>query len=437
MHIRKTSRINTDGRRLYVSDYQGSVSVINIADYRVGVIRGACRALEVVTADGSVIYAAHNANDHCASWVSVVSTDVSTVVATAGFDGYAVTDLAVNPDGTRVYVALARHSSYYRYAAGLVAVIDAAVCAVIGAIDLPMSPDTITVSPDGSMMYATHYDTEAVSAIDLVTHSIMPIALADNPLELTLTPDGLQAYVVSRSSLSVADTVTNEPARITGGDLPRCVQISPDGKRAYVSNFGDHTVSVIDTVTQCVSNTIDVGGYPETLALSPDGQRLYVGHYWSGIVTVIATSSCAGGAAWRPVPIMGGAASSSRPSGATSSPSPSAVTGIRTLWPASPPSRLLGAHLRASCTLASSDASCGAVVAPICSTPLRCARGLSSRQVVGPADALSACPDSLMWRCAAFPTDLQIKPGQPRQNAGHHPDHRIRSVDTLTVESKG
>jgi YVTN family beta-propeller protein len=66
------------------------------------------------------------------------------------------------------------------------------------------------------------------------------------------------------------------------------VRISPDGKHAYVSNFGDRSVSVIDTIAQCVTETIDVGGHPEALAVSPDGHRLYVGDYWSGIVTVFS-----------------------------------------------------------------------------------------------------------------------------------------------------
>jgi YVTN family beta-propeller protein len=285
----KRLTINVDGTRLYVSNYEGSVSVINIADHRIGLICAASCAQEVVTADRAFIYAAHNAKGRRASSVSVVSTDASTVVATADFDGCAITDLAVKPDGTRVYVGLSQYSYCRQYGTGLVAVLDTATCAVIDTIDLGASPDTVIVSPDGSMMYATHYDTEFVSAINLATHSITRIALADAPLELTFTPDGLQLYVGSRSSLSVIDTVTNETARITVGDLPRCVQISPDGKRAYVSNFGDHTVSVIDTTSQCVTDTINVSGHPEALAVSPDGERAYVSDYWSGIVTVIAT----------------------------------------------------------------------------------------------------------------------------------------------------
>jgi YVTN family beta-propeller protein len=95
-------------------------------------------------------------------------------------------------------------------------------------------------------------------------------------------------YVTNRCSLSVIDTVTNEVAPIAVGDLPRCVRISPDGKRAYVSNFGDGSVSVIDTIAQCVTDTVEVGGHPEALAVSPDGHHLYVGDYWSGTVTVLS-----------------------------------------------------------------------------------------------------------------------------------------------------
>jgi YVTN family beta-propeller protein len=64
------------------------------------------------------------------------------------------------------------------------------------------------------------------------------------------------------------------------------VRVSPDGKYAYVSNFGDRSVSIIDTVAQRVTDTVDVGCNPEALAVSSDGHRLYVGDYWSGTVSV-------------------------------------------------------------------------------------------------------------------------------------------------------
>lgn len=282
--------ISADGSRLYASNYEGFVSVIDTADHRLGVIPRASCAQTVDTADGASIYAAHNATygGGCRSRVSMIDADGNTVAGVNGVDGYAITGLAANPEGTRVYAGFSRRSSYYQGDVGFVGVIDATTYAPIGPIDTGASPDTITVSPDGSTMYATHHDSGFVSAVDLATHRVTPIALGDAPLGVTVTPDGSQAYVASCCSLSVIDAVTNEAARITVGDLPRCVLVSPDGKQAYVSNFGDHTVSVIDTIDRCVIDTIDVRGDPEALAVSPDGERLYVCGYWSGTLTVVS-----------------------------------------------------------------------------------------------------------------------------------------------------
>ena len=286
----RTLRIDADGGCLFASNYRGAVSVIDIADHRVHVIPGACYVQQVDTADGAFIYAAGNTANGggCDGWIMVIDAEGATVDAVAGLEGYAITDLAADPEGNRVYVGLSRQSAYYQYDAGLVGVIDTATNAVIHTFDLVASPDTIAVSPDGLMMYATHYDHRSVSAIDLASFLVTLIALGDSPLGVSMTPDGLQAYVASRCWLSVIDTVVNEAARIAVGDLPRCVRVSPDGKHAYVSNFGDGSVSVIDTIAQCVTETVDVGGHPEALAVSPDGHRLYVGDYWSGTVTVLS-----------------------------------------------------------------------------------------------------------------------------------------------------
>jgi YVTN family beta-propeller protein len=285
--------IDADGSRLYAGNYGGSVSVIDIAHHRVGVIPGACCVQQVDTFEGARIYAAGNVTDsgRCRGWISEIDAGGATVAAIAGPDGYAITDLAAYPEGNRLFAGLSRHSAYYQYEAGLVGVIDTTTNAAIRTVDLGASPDTITVSPDGSMMYTTHYDRRFVSAVDLASYRVTAIALGDCPLGVRVTPDGLQAYVANRCSLSVIDAVANEAARIAAGDLPHCVRISPDGKGAYVSNFGDGSVSVIDTIAQCVTDTVDVGGHPEALAVSHDGHRLYVGDYWSGTVTVFSVRS--------------------------------------------------------------------------------------------------------------------------------------------------
>ena len=149
-------------------------------------------------------------------------------------------------------------------------------------------PETVTASPDGAYLYITHYDTCSVSAVNLMTGNVTAVALRDAPLAVVFTPDSAHAYVRNVRSLTVIDTTTNDADDIDVGDLPRGLQLSPDGKRVYIANFGDGTLSVVDTITNSVATIVDVPGYPEAVAVSPDGERIYVGDYWSGAVAVIS-----------------------------------------------------------------------------------------------------------------------------------------------------
>ncbi|MGZ4509772.1 MAG: YncE family protein [Mycobacterium sp.] len=278
--------IDSAGSRLYAINHCDSVSVIDVWNHRVSVIPGACCVQHVETADGAMVYAA--GNDAHGGRISVIGEGGETVASIDGFDGYTITGLAADSKRRRLYAGLSGRTDHHQYDDGLLDVIDTATNSSIDTIELVGPPDTITIGQGGSTMYATHYDHRCVSAVDLASLRVTRISLADNPVAVTLTPDGLQAYVTNRTSLSVIDTVANEAAPIAVGDLPRCARISPDGKYAYVSNFGDRSVSVIDTITRCPIETIDTAGPPEALALSPDGHRLYVGDYWSGTVTVLS-----------------------------------------------------------------------------------------------------------------------------------------------------
>lgn len=54
----------------------------------------------------------------------------------------------------------------------------------------------------------------------------------------------------------------------------RLVRELADGARAYVPDHGSGTVSMIDTVTNTVTDTVPVGEFPYGVAITPDGARL-------------------------------------------------------------------------------------------------------------------------------------------------------------------
>lgn len=65
--------------------------------------------------------------------------------------------------------------------------------------------------------------------------------------------------------------VTRIPVEVT----PYGTTLSHDGKRLFVSTWSSHSVSVIDTTTNTVERTVQVGLNPNDLKLSGDG-RLFV-----------------------------------------------------------------------------------------------------------------------------------------------------------------
>jgi YVTN family beta-propeller protein len=101
------------------------------------------------------------------------------------------------------------------------------------------------------------------------------------------------AYVTNAddNTVSVIDTLTNTVIdTIPVGNGPLGIAITPDGTRAYVTNFFfGNTVSVIDTLTNTVIDTIPVGNFPEGIAITPDGTRAYVTNSGDGTVSVIDT----------------------------------------------------------------------------------------------------------------------------------------------------
>ncbi|WP_067071822.1 YncE family protein [Carbonactinospora thermoautotrophica] len=81
---------------------------------------------------------------------------------------------------------------------------------------------------------------------------------------------GPTAYVVNNgaNNVSVIDTASNEiTATVEVGNFPRKVAIS--GKRAYVTNLFADNVSVIDTESNKVTATVPVGKGPVGVAVEP------------------------------------------------------------------------------------------------------------------------------------------------------------------------
>ena len=211
--------------------------------------------------------------------------------------------------------------AYYAYVTNslsdTVSVIDTATNTVVAVIPVGDQPEPVAVHWDGSRVYVGNQGSASegggsISVIDTITNTVIDTIPEQNGVDgIAITPDGTTLYATNpgghrlppdciSDSVSVIDVATHTvKAVIEVGDHPWGLTISPDGSRVYVANAHDETLSVIDTATNQVVNTVNLGDgcdagtdhHTATPVLSPDGSMLYMIHMHSDLVSVMDTAT--------------------------------------------------------------------------------------------------------------------------------------------------
>lgn len=135
--------------------------------------------------------------------------------------------------------------------------------------------------------YDIDYRFGYVAVIDPVGDQIIKrIQVGANPGAMAMDPDEKKLFVANTriGSLSIIDTdshsilntvpvgnMSSNPA------LPVAVLVASNGKKAYVANFGDKNVTIIDSPTNTVLKNVDIGpGRPFALASNENSSYIYV-----------------------------------------------------------------------------------------------------------------------------------------------------------------
>lgn len=98
------------------------------------------------------------------------------------------------------------------------------------------------------------------------------IDVGDSPFGVTTSPDGATVWVANSgpffppgNTVTVLDVNTHAiQSVITVGNFPEDIAFTSDGSQAFVTNSSDATVSVIDTSTRTVTQTISLASIPMT-----------------------------------------------------------------------------------------------------------------------------------------------------------------------------
>jgi YVTN family beta-propeller protein len=173
----------------------------------------------------------------------------------------------------------------------------------------------VVTSRDGRHLYVAHKQAAGdgangvVSMLDIACATTVATVPVNDVAALAISPDGSRLYAISydqgahyhypagwltiinTASHAVVETIAVGACPETVTVSPACTSlttISPDGKRAYVTNLSAHTLSVVDSITNSVATIVDVPRYPEVVQSVPTGTVSICGDCWSGVVAVIS-----------------------------------------------------------------------------------------------------------------------------------------------------
>ena len=268
------------GRTLYVANrLSGDVSVIDLttAQETKRLLAGRGASYLSLSPDGARIYCTHiypnptAFRSQPASEITVIDTENQRVIERKPLHNVAgMFHLATSADGKLSVVAQLRpknliplahveHGWVFGDSLTLFGedVGGAAVQVPIDELDRYYAlPWGVAIAPDKSKIFLTTAGSQSVTVID-VRSLLKTLKARGSRLANDLSASG--------------DYVT---ARIPVGHNPRGVVLSPDGKQLYVANRLDDTISVIDTKSDTVDSTIDLGG-PRNIDALRRGERLF------------------------------------------------------------------------------------------------------------------------------------------------------------------
>lgn len=227
----------------------------------------------------------------------IVDTSTNGVVQTT-YVGRAPHEAFISPDGTQLWTTV-RGEDY-------VSVNDVKTGEEIDQIETAKGASKVVFSPDGSLAFVNHHDTNELDVIDVSEREVIqriPIPdEAGGSADLAISPDGEEVWLghpmTGKTTVVNAEEFAVETVLDTGPrtNHPNFVTNEDGEELAYVTVGGTNQTLVYrrsedDGEPEMVDQIENSGASPHGIWLSPDNTRLYVALQKSDAVDVIDTSS--------------------------------------------------------------------------------------------------------------------------------------------------
>lgn len=150
----------------------------------------------------------------------------------------------------------------------------------------------LVITPDKKRIYTANIFSDTVTAINLgapPVESLTHVAVGKKPEAIDVSPDGKEIWVGHNDDggVSIIDTATNKVKEtIKVGQMPIRVKFTPDGNRVLISDPKAGEFSVWDAKTRKEIKRVKADGAPVGILVEPNGKRAFVARMQAGNVAV-------------------------------------------------------------------------------------------------------------------------------------------------------
>jgi YVTN family beta-propeller protein len=211
---------------------------------------------------------------------------------------------------TQIYVANSGTNSFCP-TTGSISVISSTSLVATSTSCVGVNPVAIAQQPAGGYVYVANQGDNTISVFNPVSLSVSSTitqagGLHQNPIAMEPSSDGAYIYVVSQGNgtapgwLDIINTATNTiGASVQVGLSPTSIYLDTYLNRLYVANTGGNSVTVLDAsnvslgVNPAIPTlaTVTVGSRPVSVAALPNGLSFYVANSSANTVSVVSSTS--------------------------------------------------------------------------------------------------------------------------------------------------
>lgn len=187
-----------------------------------------------------------------------------------------------------------------RFSPALLAVVLSTIATWSFSIAEPGRSTNISLTNTGKKLVNVNAETNSVTVFAVKSNGDTLEKIAEIPVgkvpHSVAVLKGSEAYVTNSVSSTVSviglkgKGETKVIAEIPVGAEPQGCALTPSGNRLYVANHTAGTISVIDTSSRTVIDTIEIGGNPTAIAISDDGdktdddERVFVTEFFAELI---------------------------------------------------------------------------------------------------------------------------------------------------------